>query len=318
MCSQVVLPPPSGQKKDTVTADSKECTMLFSFFPPSFIHHIVPHHKYFFSNNSVTKEAVIFPLIHYFRLPLRQEPLKASEQLLVSCNGLPLPDVVFTPRPQRQFALWPQLTEHIHQLHCQPTWVTLGEPQRDQKHFSSLLYSTTNVEDSPAVLQKKKKKQPLVCISPGIAQEQDTLSFGGISGTHSRQDSYTRYWWWNKKKRPPVFWAGVKSARTAAHLPANCANTSPTTSSPPTTLSCFNFPSVHKSLILLLPLMLTEDSKKQIAEQLKNLRGLSVYCKQWLLLPMWMPKDLFSDTTARKVTIENMVLHCICLSMSFV
>lgn len=156
MCSQVVLPPPSGQKKDTVTADLKECTMLFSFFSPSFIHHIVPHHKYFFSNNSVTKEAVIFPLIHYFRLPLRQEPLKASEQLLVSCNGLPLPDVVFTPRPQRQFALWPQLTEHIHQLHCQPTWVTLGEPQRDQKHFSSLLYSTTKVEDSPAVLQKKK------------------------------------------------------------------------------------------------------------------------------------------------------------------
>lgn len=130
-------------KTKSVPADLKECTLLFHFFFPFFLHHIVSNATVF-SDNQLQKEAVILaarPLIQRSRLRQHQEPLKASEQLLVSCNGLPLPDVVgLTLRPQRQFASWPPLTQLIHQPHFQSTWVTLGEPQRTRN--TSLHYYT--------------------------------------------------------------------------------------------------------------------------------------------------------------------------------
>lgn len=244
----------------------------------------------FLPNNSGCYLHIAQPLIQCFTLLQHQQPLKASKQLLVSCNGLPVPDVVFTLRPLRQFALWPQLTQLIHQ----PCFQSM-EPQR-LRHFSSLLYFATSMANSPAVFQKQCSKKH--CFPILYSESLQTLCSNRIS-YYSRcfRDAagriQTQVAGDETKKHPPVFLAGVRSTRMAVLLSANCANTSPTTSSPPTTLSCFNFLSIHESRIWLLPLMLTVDYKEQIAEQLKHLHCLLVYCKQGLLLPMWVPKDYF-------------------------
>lgn len=62
-------------------------------------------------------------------------PHKACELLLVSCNGSPLSDGVFTQRSQRHFSSWPQITKLIHHPHFQSTWPVLGENKRPKPTF---------------------------------------------------------------------------------------------------------------------------------------------------------------------------------------
>lgn len=191
-----------------------------------------------------------------------------------------MPDVVFTLRPLRQFALWPQLTQLIHQPLCQSM-----EPRRLRN--TSLHYYTLPQARQILLLSFKNNALKKVIYSESLQTlcgnrvSYYSRCFRDTAGTIQTQVAGDE-----TKKHPPVFLAGVRSARMAALLSANCANTSPTTSSPPTTLSCFNFLSIHESRIRLLPLMLTVDYKEQIAEQLKHLPCLLVYCKQGLLLPM--------------------------------
>lgn len=119
---------------------------------------------------------------------------------------------------------------------------------KTQKHFSSLLYFATGV--ATLLLSFKNNALKKVIYSESLQTLRGnrvcyySRCFRDTAGTIQTQVAGDE-----TKKHPPVFLAGVRSGRMAALLSANCDNTSPTTCSPPTTLSCFNFLSIHESRI---------------------------------------------------------------------
>lgn len=205
---------------------------FFTFVPASYF------------DSSLAKEIIISPKPTSHPLipaATTSGPHKACELLLVSCNGSPLSDAVFTQKSQRHFSSWPQITKLIHHPHFQSTWLVLGDQ-------NPLFFITVKCHDYRKVSCCPKTAIILFffflhfpcCYHAKRGQVIVWMDFMGTAGTIQIQGDEMG------KHTHQVLWAGVNSARMAAYLPANCANTSLRTSSPPTTLSCLNFPSVCK------------------------------------------------------------------------
>lgn len=142
------------------------------------------------------------PLIQCSRLPQHQEPLKASEQLLVCSNGLPLLGVVvFTLRHTEAVCLVASVNSThpsaILPLYMGDAW---GATE-DQRHFSSLLYRATKMANSHAVLQKQPLVRLKIIIIALISFSKNSLQTRGRNRTsyhlerfqeHSRKDSDSR------------------------------------------------------------------------------------------------------------------------------
>jgi len=185
----------------------------------------------------ILSDGVVILGVHCFSLqPEHQESLEASEQILVSCNGSPLPDVaVSIQRPQRQFALWQQLTHLIHQLHFQSLVVALGEPFHfiivAQRWRSLLLHKTLMSYKSHrhifwrSFLSVTAQGELLVDGTQLAGFRLKVL--GDETGTHTHQFS-------QQVRRAPPWWHTVSPCFLCRHFSDNILSTY-------TTRPCFNF-----------------------------------------------------------------------------
>lgn len=164
---------------------------FFTFVPASYF------------DSSLAKEIIISPKPTSHPLipaATTSGPHKACELLLVSCNGSPLSDAVFTQKSQRHFSSWPQITKLIHHPHFQSTWLVL----EDQ---NPLFFITVKCHDYRKVSCCPKTAIILFFFFFAFSlllpcKKRASYCLDGFHG-HSRHDSDSR--WWNGKTHPPGF-----------------------------------------------------------------------------------------------------------------
>lgn len=235
----------------------QESTMLFFHFHSSLTTLFLASKSVFISCNSVVKVVILAFLTSQplFRDSTVKSPSRASKLLFVGCNGLSLLDVVFTQRPQRQFALWPQLTQLIHQT---SPWCSEGNWRPKALFFITIKCHTegkTSLSMSSKVIlisfstishwaQCRNKTRYHLQSALRCSRQNQSQGIGDGIGKCIRQFSEQV---WRTAERQHFSLLIVLTPPW--ELPLH----------PPTILSGFNFPSVQRNLILLLPLMLTVD-----------------------------------------------------------
>lgn len=163
---------------------------FFTFVPASYF------------DSSLAKEIIISPKPTSHPLipaATTSGPHKACELLLVSCNGSPLSDAVFTQKSQKHFSSWPQITKLIHHPHFQSTWLVLG----DQK---PLFFITVKCHDYRKVSCCPKTAIILFffffCIFLAVTmQKEGKLLFGWISWAQQARFRFKVMKWENTPTR---------------------------------------------------------------------------------------------------------------------